>query len=131
MDKFLVKRSRPADEEADHGTTTKAARPELASEVVALLATLTDETWKAALEKEACKEYFADLARAVQKERERKTIYPPASQVFTAFNLTPLPAVRVVILGQDPCVPHPQCTPVFGVPCTHGACEAGEEARRV
>lgn len=28
--------------------------------------------------------------------------YPPASQVFNALRLTPLPNVRVVILGQDP-----------------------------
>ncbi len=32
----------------------------------------------------------------------RKTIFPPAHQVYSAFKLTPLPAVKVVILGQDP-----------------------------
>jgi uracil-DNA glycosylase len=31
-----------------------------------------------------------------------KTFYPPASQLFAALNRTPLPAVKVVILGQDP-----------------------------
>ncbi len=31
-----------------------------------------------------------------------KSIYPPASQMFHAFNLTPLSHVKVVILGQDP-----------------------------
>ena len=29
-------------------------------------------------------------------------IYPPDSEVFTAFDLTPLDKVKVVILGQDP-----------------------------
>ena len=29
-------------------------------------------------------------------------MYPPGSQIFRAFDLTPVPAVKVVILGQDP-----------------------------
>jgi uracil-DNA glycosylase len=29
-------------------------------------------------------------------------MYPPGSQIFKAFELTPLPQVKVVILGQDP-----------------------------
>lgn len=31
-----------------------------------------------------------------------KTIYPPGSQIFNAFNHTPFDQVRVVIIGQDP-----------------------------
>lgn len=31
-----------------------------------------------------------------------KTIYPPKDSIFAAYNLCPLPAVRVVIIGQDP-----------------------------
>ena len=31
-----------------------------------------------------------------------KIIYPHGSEIFTAFNLTPLTSVKVVILGQDP-----------------------------
>ena len=38
----------------------------------------------------------------MQAEREKKTVFPPAPHVFSAFNLTSLPAVRVVVLGQDP-----------------------------
>jgi len=30
------------------------------------------------------------------------TIFPPAKLIFNAFNKTPLPAVKVVIVGQDP-----------------------------
>lgn len=29
-------------------------------------------------------------------------MYPPSDEIFTAFNLTPLSKVKVVILGQDP-----------------------------
>lgn len=31
-----------------------------------------------------------------------KNYYPPPGEVFRAFRLTPLPSVRVVIIGQDP-----------------------------
>jgi uracil-DNA glycosylase len=31
-----------------------------------------------------------------------KTIYPPGSLIFNAFNLTPFQNVKVVLLGQDP-----------------------------
>ena len=31
-----------------------------------------------------------------------KTVYPPGGAIFKAFELTPLPEVKVVILGQDP-----------------------------
>jgi uracil-DNA glycosylase len=36
------------------------------------------------------------------EEAAGKVIYPPAGQRLTALALTPLPEVRVVILGQDP-----------------------------
>ena len=67
-----------------------------------LLESLTEPGWLAALEREVAKPYFSTLAAKVAGERARKTVYPPASQVFSALNLTPLDQVRVVILGQDP-----------------------------
>ncbi len=42
------------------------------------------------------------LLRAVAKARREHTVYPPASLVFNALAHTPLNAVRVVIVGQDP-----------------------------
>jgi uracil-DNA glycosylase len=36
------------------------------------------------------------------EEAAGKTIYPPRGQRLAALELTPLPAVKVVILGQDP-----------------------------
>ena len=53
-------------------------------------------------------EYLArDDMRALSVTlRERRaagaTIYPPAAQIFAAFDATPFDATRVVILGQDP-----------------------------
>jgi uracil-DNA glycosylase len=36
------------------------------------------------------------------EEQRQHTTYPPNREIFAALNATPLPSVRVVILGQDP-----------------------------
>lgn len=62
-----------------------------------------ENTWKEALQGEFDKTYFAELASFLHREKaEGKTIYPPGSLIFRAFELTPLDKVKVVILGQDP-----------------------------
>ena len=59
--------------------------------------------WKEALEAEFASEYFLNLKKFLLEERERKRlIYPAGSQIFAAFDATPLDKVKVVILGQDP-----------------------------
>lgn len=37
-----------------------------------------------------------------QRKQQGARIYPPAAQIFAAFEATPFDAVKVVILGQDP-----------------------------
>ena len=62
-----------------------------------------EKSWKEALQSEFERPYFAELAACLHREKaEGKTIYPPGSQIFKAFELTPLDKVKVVILGQDP-----------------------------
>ena len=62
-----------------------------------------EQTWKDALAGEFEKPYFASLVRFLREEKAAgKKVFPPGSQIFRAFELTPLPQVRVVILGQDP-----------------------------
>ena len=62
-----------------------------------------ENTWKVALASEFDKPYFEQLVRFLHTEKAAgKTIYPPGSLIFNAFNLTPLPDVKVVIIGQDP-----------------------------
>lgn len=62
-----------------------------------------EQSWKDALALEFEKPYFASLVRFLHGEKAAgKTIYPPGSQIFKAFELTPLPSVKVVLLGQDP-----------------------------
>ncbi len=62
-----------------------------------------EQSWKSALSEEFGKPYFEQLVRFLHVEkRAGKVIYPPGPSIFRAFDLTPLPAVKVVILGQDP-----------------------------
>ncbi|QKJ88270.1 Uracil-DNA glycosylase [Paramixta manurensis] len=60
-------------------------------------------TWHDVLAQEKEKPYFIDTLAAVAHERAAgKVVYPPQKDVFNAFRLTELGAVKVVILGQDP-----------------------------
>ena len=62
-----------------------------------------EESWKKALAPEFGKPYFEALVRQLHEEKaEGIKIYPPGSQIFKAFDLTPVDKVKVVILGQDP-----------------------------
>ena len=63
----------------------------------------TDPYWKSSLQAEFEKTYFLKLERQLNFLWNRGiTIYPPRSQIFAAFNATPLNHVRVVLIGQDP-----------------------------
>jgi uracil-DNA glycosylase len=61
-----------------------------------------ERTWKSKLQKEFEKDYFIRLAEFVKEEYKLKTIYPPGSLIFNAFNLCPFHNVKAVIIGQDP-----------------------------
>ena len=62
-----------------------------------------EQSWKSALAEEFGKPYFEELVRFLHSEKAAgKVIYPPGPSIFRAFDLTPLPNVKVVILGQDP-----------------------------
>ena len=62
-----------------------------------------EKSWKSALKEEFNKPYFIQLVNHIKTEKEQgKLIYPKGSNIFNAFNKTPLEKVKVVILGQDP-----------------------------
>lgn len=62
-----------------------------------------EKSWKDALAGEFEKPYFASLVRFLHHEKAAgKRIFPPGGQIFKAFELTPVSALKVVILGQDP-----------------------------
>jgi uracil-DNA glycosylase len=62
-----------------------------------------EPSWKEILKDEFSKPYFQQIVLHLKTERmQGKTIYPPGSFIFNAFNKTPFDKVKVVILGQDP-----------------------------
>ncbi len=62
-----------------------------------------EASWKAALTAEFGKPYMQRLREFLKREKQaRKVIYPRGSNIFHALDLTPLPDVKVVIIGQDP-----------------------------
>lgn len=64
--------------------------------------TQAGKEWSSFLLTELNAEYFKELGRFVDKEYELNTIYPPEEYLFSAFAMTSLSQVKVVILGQDP-----------------------------
>ncbi len=61
-----------------------------------------EESWALALSEDFESEYFSKLSTFLHEEVRTQTVYPPGKLIFSAFNLTPLTAVSVVIIGQDP-----------------------------
>ncbi|MBO4398601.1 MAG: uracil-DNA glycosylase [Lachnospiraceae bacterium] len=60
------------------------------------------DEWLPAIGTEFSKDYYRQLAKFVNWEYQQHTVYPPKEDIFSAFRLTPLSKVKVVILGQDP-----------------------------
>ena len=61
-----------------------------------------DESWRQVLQPEFDKPYFELLTDFVRQAYRTKQCFPPAGQIFRAFDLCPFDKVRVVIIGQDP-----------------------------
>ncbi|WP_404340907.1 uracil-DNA glycosylase [Pseudoalteromonas mariniglutinosa] len=59
--------------------------------------------WQSFLNVELAKPYMQKtLAYVADKRAAGVAVYPPEQQVFAVFEATPLDAIKVVILGQDP-----------------------------
>lgn len=76
--------------------------PVATGEVEFPLPTDLPESWHGALDPETHQLYWNELQRFVAGERKDHTILPPGDDVFNAFRYTPLDAVKVFLLGQDP-----------------------------
>ena len=48
------------------------------------------------------KQYFINLTGFVREQYSTRTVFPPASKIFAAFDACPFDKVKVIILGQDP-----------------------------
>jgi uracil-DNA glycosylase len=72
------------------------------------------ESWKPVLQSELDKPYFKALILFLKQQAAAgKTIFPPDSQIFSAFDYTSFNDTRVVIIGQDP---------YHGLMQAHGLC---------
>ncbi|MBR4758770.1 MAG: uracil-DNA glycosylase [Lachnospiraceae bacterium] len=69
--------------------------------------------WEAAMRPEFTKPYYKKLFTTVSEEYQKGPVFPPSNEVLSAFELTPLEEVKVVIIGQDP---------YHGVGQAHGLC---------
>lgn len=58
--------------------------------------------WQEIVGEETQKPYFQELEAFLAAERQKYTIYPKESEVFSSLEYTPYESVRVMILGQDP-----------------------------
>jgi len=59
--------------------------------------------WSSFLNHELSQTYMQQTLEYIANKRgEGTAVYPPKSQVFSAFDATPLSDIKVVILGQDP-----------------------------
>lgn len=81
-----------------------------------------EQSWKERLEPEFEKPYFTNLVEFVKNEYSSKQIFPPAKQIFNAFNYCSFDACKVVILGQDP---------YHGAGQAHGLCFSVNEGVRI
>lgn len=58
--------------------------------------------WLEYLNPEFNKPYYKELYTKVKEEYGKTAVFPPSDEIFTAYHLTPLSEVKVVIIGQDP-----------------------------
>ena len=59
-------------------------------------------SWKEELSDEFKSSYFSALKSFLVEEKKKHLVFPPGKLIFNAFDLTPFPDVKVVLLGQDP-----------------------------
>lgn len=61
------------------------------------------DSWSKLLADEFKKPYIAKIEKFLNSELEKKKqVFPPADEIFTAFNVLPFDQISVVIIGQDP-----------------------------
>ena len=61
-----------------------------------------ESSWLQHLEQEFSEDYMQNLLSFLVEEKSLYKIYPPLSEIFNAFSLTPFDKTKVVIIGQDP-----------------------------
>jgi uracil-DNA glycosylase len=83
-------------------SATHGNDPDAATAAVGANSVLLGGGWDEPLRDEMAKPYWSRLLEFITDEQENCEVYPPRTQLFKAFELTPYSDVKVVILGQDP-----------------------------
>ena len=58
--------------------------------------------WYESLKGEFSMPYYRELYNFINSEYRKYPVYPKSSDIFNAFNFTPVEDIKVVIIGQDP-----------------------------
>jgi len=62
-----------------------------------------EESWKIFLKEEFTSSNFKEIKKFLVSEKTAKNkVFPSGNKIFTAFDMTPIDQLKVVILGQDP-----------------------------
>lgn len=61
-----------------------------------------EQSWRERLASQWDMPYFRQLTDFVRDQYRTRTVFPPGSKIFAAFDACPFDRVKVVILGQDP-----------------------------
>lgn len=61
-----------------------------------------EQSWRERLASQWDMPYFRQLTDFVREQYRTRTVFPPGSKIFAAFDACPFDKVKVVILGQDP-----------------------------
>jgi uracil-DNA glycosylase len=64
--------------------------------------TLLPQSWQMALADQFSQPYFRKLEKFIAEQRQESTVCPSEMDVFSAFRLTPIEQVSVVLLGDEP-----------------------------
>ncbi|KIH66468.1 uracil-DNA glycosylase [Ancylostoma duodenale] len=71
--------------------------------IFSLYPLLKEKRWRSVLSEEFNMKYMRDIEEFLRNQYAKKVpIFPPREEIFSAFNLTPIDKIRVVIIGQDP-----------------------------
>ncbi|GAB3953329.1 hypothetical protein GCM10027614_58580 [Micromonospora vulcania] len=85
------------------GTDPRCERLLMSDDAPALdLLALLPEQWRAVLTPHLDQARTAALAEFVAREYATQTVFPPLTDLFSAYRLCPPQSTRVLILGQDP-----------------------------
>src|SRR4051812_1105990 len=60
------------------------------------------QDWQSALHSYLPQLSYQNLSQKVASAYQEDKVFPPASQIYTAFELCPLKSLKVVVIGQDP-----------------------------